>query len=140
MALTEISLRQWIDNFDAGCYSGSDVATQTTAGWYDWFCSDSNLKRKTVKLGKLVKQLSKSPKIDQDRMFVWFKNNCPLNGKLYDVIHFSSLDSGQNFYTVIPYNGHQAHLGLAEVWGRENSFEEPLQSGKWKNVLLFFGV
>ena len=131
-------LRKWIDLFLRGEFDAADTKTQCRAGWYDWFCRSTSLAKKTEFLGMKVVQLSKSPKIDLNKMYVFFKNNCPMNGRLYDDFRFCDIETGEVIYTITPSCGHKVKLNHAEVWGRENDFEEPLVSGKWPDVKKFF--
>lgn len=135
-----ISLRSWLNNFDSGKYSANDVKVQCDAGWFDWFCKDESLARKTLTLAPKVRKVSKSPKIDIDKVYLLFKNNCPLYGSLYDDFRICSIEDGEVVYTVIPKNGHQTKKGVTEIWGRKNDFGAPLYEGDWKGALRWFGV
>jgi len=138
--MSSIPLNEWIENYKQGEYNAPDFSTQCEAGWYDWFCSEHSLAGKTKKLAPKVLRIAKSSKINLATMYVWFKNNCPLQGKLYDDFRFADLKTGDTQYTIVPSSGFDAHKGQAEVWGRENSFAAPLVTGTWKDVLTFFGV
>lgn len=133
-----ITIRQWIKNFDSGMYQSADTSTQCSAGWYDWFCKDSSLARKTSALGKKLKQISSSKKFDLDKTYVFFKNNCPLNGKLYDDFRICDIESGDVLYTIVPKSGHNSMNGLGEVWSSKNKFECALFTGKWPDIIVFF--
>ena len=133
-----MTIRQFIEKFDNGDFNRPYVKVQCEAGWYDWFCKDSSLKSKTIKLGKKLKQIANSPKINQDKMYVFFKNNCPLYGNLYDDFRICDIGTGNVIYTVTPSCGHTKKKGKAEVWGRENNFDAPLVEGSWKDVKKFF--
>ena len=133
----EIPIRQWMVNFESGMYNAPDLKTQCAAGWYDWFCRDTSLANKTKSLGKKVMKIAKSSKVDIDKQYVFFKNNCPVPGPLYDDFRICDLKSGDVIYTVIPLSGHS---GKAEVHGKENNFKEPLAMGSWKDIKNFFGV
>jgi hypothetical protein len=135
--MANMPIREFINRFNSGEFDSSNVKVQCTAGWYDWFCRDSSLATKTRILGKKAKQLAESTKIDMDTMYVWFKNNCPMRGGLYDDLRIADLETGDVIYTIIP---RCAHSGKAEVWGRENNFKNPLVAGSWKDVKSFFGV
>ena len=39
----EISIKQWIENYESGKYNSKDKRIQCEAGWYDWFCKDESL-------------------------------------------------------------------------------------------------
>ena len=80
----ELSLRTWIDKFNHSEFESRDLETQIKAGWYDWFCKDESLANKTKRMGSIVKQFKEGGKLNLDSMYVWFKNNCPLAGPLYD--------------------------------------------------------
>lgn len=95
-----ISIRQWSGNFLSETYTSDDVRTQIKAGWYDWFCKDSSLRNKTYKMGKIVAKVQNRGKVDIDQCYVWFKNNCPLNGPLYDDFRFASLEDGEVQFTI----------------------------------------
>jgi hypothetical protein len=126
--------------FLSGDFDRNDRSTQIEAGWYDWFCRDTSLEAKTRKLGRKVLQLIKSSKIDAEKNCVFFKNNCPMVGSLYDDFRICDMETGDVIYTIIPSCGHQREKGQAQVWGHENGFQGPIVAGTWKDVKAFFGV
>lgn len=138
--MTNMNIADFAVRFLNGDFVNPSCKTQIEAGWYDWFCRDTSLVAKTQKLGKKAIQLMKSEKIDIQKNYVWFKNNCPGSGNLYDDLRIADIETGDVIYTIIPANGHTYVKGLAQVWGRENDFAEPLVSGTWKDVKAFFGV
>lgn len=135
-----MTISEFAREFKAGTFEDNAVNIQIFAGWYDWFCRDTSLEAKTRKLGKKVLQLMKSEKVDTEKNYVFFKNNCPMVGSLYDDFRICDLETGDVIYTVTPSCGHTSNKGVAEVWGRENDFKEPIVSGTWKDVKTFFGV
>lgn len=134
------NLETFIERYARGDFDTSDVKTAIDAGWYDWFCADKALLSKTKKLGEMVLQLVDSPKIDPKTNYVFFKNNSPLNGVLYDDFRICSMETGDVIYTVIPSCGHHPSKGTAQVWGSENDFKEPITIGSWNDVKRFFVV
>jgi len=138
--MSNMNINTFAIRFLRGEFLASDVKTHIEAGWYDWFCRDTSLANKTRSLGKKVLQLMKSDKIDTDTQYVWFKNNCPMNGRLYDDFRIADMETGDVIYTIIPSCGHEREKGQAQVWGRENNFQEPLVAGNWKDVKTFFEV
>ena len=138
--MDNINIKTFAGNFLSGDYDSPDVKTQINAGWYDWFSRDTSLPAKTQKLGKKVLQLMKSSKIDAENNYVFFKNNCPMNGSLYDDFRICSMETGDVIYTVIPSCGHESSKGQAQIWGRENDFDGPIITGSWNDVKQFFGV
>ena len=95
-----LRLFRWIDEFMEGNFDDADVRTQILAGWYDWFCKDSSLANKTKKMGNIIKQVKRGGKVDIENWYVWFKNNCPLNGPLYDDFRFADLETGNVMFTI----------------------------------------
>lgn len=145
MSKERMSLREFRDyfitnaeRFKQGRASRSDCIE---AGWYDWFCKDTSLPRKTYTLGKKVLQLMESPLIDIDKMYVFFKNNCPLCGQLYDSFSICRLDdSGEVKYFVAPKLGYNN----PKMYGKANVAYEGNWEGElfdnWKGVKAFFKV
>lgn len=135
--MAEISIKQWIENYNSGKYDSQDVKVQCEAGWYDWFCRDKSLWGKTKRLAPKVKQLAKSSKIDVDNWYVWFKNNYPMFGSLYDDIHFTDIKTGDTIYTIAFVKKDEQTV---ELWGKENNFKCPLVTGHWKDIKKYFCI
>ena len=135
--MAEISIRQWIENYNSGKYDSQDVKVQCEAGWYDWFCRDKSLCGKTKRLAPKVKQLAKSSKVDVDNWYVWFKNNCPVFGSLYDDIRFADIKTGDVIYTIAFV---KKYGQTVELWGKENDFKHPLVIGDWEDIKEYFGI
>lgn len=127
---TKQSIRQQLELAAAGF-----PADESCFFFYDWFCKDKALPLKSkLLLGKVRKFLKIFPTIDIDRTYLFFKNNCPCNGSLYDDFRICDLESGDVIYTVIPSSGHRGKG--AELWGRENDFKGPiLEADSWKELL-----
>ena len=105
-------------------------------GFWDWFCSDKALAGKSRKLcgnAHVITKLTK--KFDPKKVYVWFKNNCPCSGSLYDDLRIADLETHDVLYTIVPHDG---RTGLSEVWGSENDFSKPLVEGTWDDVKKFF--
>ena len=135
--MAEISIRQWIENYNSGKYDSQNVKVQCEAGWYDWFCKNESLCGKTKRLAPKVKQLAKSSKVDVDNWYVWFKNNCPVFGSLYDDIRFADIKTGDVIYTIAFVKKYGQSV---ELWGKENDFKHPLVIGDWEDIKEYFGI
>lgn len=116
----------------------------TTGLWYDWFCKTSSLENKgknlLTKLKVIVKANSKSlnPKFDPSKTYVFFKNNCPCGGSLYDDFRICDTETGDVLYTIVPSSGFRGNKGNSELWGKDNEFNEELIDGSWKDVVEYF--
>ena len=135
-----MTVREFIRHYENGDFNSRDRDTMIAAGWYDWLCRDESLKGRLDRLFPKVRLIAGSGKIDQDRSYVFFKNNCPLYGTLYDDFRFCDMESGDVIYTVVPRTGHTVHKGGAELRGRDNGLEKPLVEGTWKQIRDYFGV
>jgi len=120
----ETKLRDWIERFNNGDFEGKDYATQCDAGWYDWFCKETSLANKTKRMGNIVKKVNGEGKVNLESMYVWFKNNCPLDGPLYDDFRFADIETGNTLFTT------QINCCWNEkrytVFGKKNNFDKPL--------------
>ena len=106
--------------------------------FYDWWCSGKSLQGKAMRLVKKLKRIVDSPKIDGEKQYVFFKNNCPMNGRLYDDFRICDIKTGAVVYTIVPKSGHESANGLGEVWGKENDFKEAIMTGTWSEIVAWF--
>lgn len=120
--MREITTREWINKFNKGEFDSKDCTTQCNAGWYDWFCKDSSLANKTIRMGNIIKKIT-NPTI-LDNMYVFFKNNCPLVGSLYDQFKFCDIETGDVIYCICCDDKRYDYR--YEVYGIENDFRKAL--------------
>ena len=126
------TLTEQLKAFKNGIILDSDGQPSECYNFYDWFCKDKSLKNKSEKLFKMVQRWVKNRNTDTDKVYVFFKNNCPINGPLYDDFRICDIETGDVLFTVTPKCGHS---GKAEVWGRQNGFEEPIATGNSMNEI-----
>ena len=102
-----ISVGQWQTLYRSGAFDAKDRAVQCEAGWYDWFCRDEALASRLKQLAPVVMGIT-DPFI-QDNYYVWFKNNCPMNGPLYDDVRFEPLtgERGGKYFLVTRDSPHE---------------------------------
>lgn len=106
--------------------------------FYDWFCSDGSLERRAKSLQskviKFVNVLRESGRaIDCTKVYVFFKNNCPMGGPLYDSFSICDRESGDVLFWVTPKSGHS---GKAEAFSRATGFDKPLAQAQTFTQLL----
>ena len=125
----KVTLRQQIEAFTNTNGTPKIIGEYNhCSNFFDWFCKDTSLQNKANSLfKKVIAFLKHHPEINQDSTFVFFKNNCPCNGPLYDDFRICDKTSGNVIYTVTPKCGHS---GLAEIWGSSNSFQGPIKTAK----------
>lgn len=96
----DYKISKWIEKFQNGDFSGYDFKTQCDAGWYDWFCKTESLRNKTYRMGRIISKIQPGGKVDMESWYVWFKNNCPMSGPLYDDFRFADLETGDVQMTI----------------------------------------
>lgn len=96
----KLNVNEWIKAFTNEEFTIYDFQTQVGAGWYDWFCKTESLRNKTYRMGSIIKQIKSGGKVDLENWYVWFKNNCPMSGPLYDDFRFASQKTGDVMFTI----------------------------------------
>ena len=114
--MKKVNLAEQLNAIASGRIIDSEGDQNTCFNFYDWFCKDSALERKANILFPKVKKFIESTRVDILDTYVFFKNNCPVNGPLYD--DFRICDENGVLFTVIPKCGHS---GKAEIWGKNDS-------------------
>lgn len=117
-------LKNPLDNTNA-CYD-----------FYDWFCSEKGLKNRFNTLIPKLKFLVKQGIVNGDTNYVWFKNNCPMSGTLYDDIRISTLDEKNDFLGgFCPSSGFASDIDnnqTCNLWLLNNGKIEQLHFKDWK--------
>jgi hypothetical protein len=122
------TLRQQIEAFD-----NKQFIDDKCYYFYDWFCKEKALQGKAKSLMAKAKKFATKTNIDLDKHYVWFKNNCPMNGPLYDDFRISNIETGDVVYNVSPLDG---HTGMARIYSAEVGFDKPLaEACSWKDLL-----
>lgn len=138
-----IKLRDWQVKFVNNEYASFDRKTQIEAGWYDWFCKDTNLLNKTKRMGNIIKQIKDGGKVDLDNNYVFFKNNCPLCHPLYDDFRICDISTGNVLFTITlkdPYEKRNYCVYGIDNKGEEHweypmiSFDSSKELVKWLNT------
>ena len=108
--------------------------------WYDWFCKDKAILNKGKTLLCRLSSINKANKgkFDPEKTYTFFKNNCPLRGRLYDDFRICDIETGDVIWTIIPKSGHYSDEGKAILWGKVNDFEGPVLEGTWKDIVNYF--
>jgi hypothetical protein len=107
--------------------------------WYDWFCTNKGTVVRGKALVSKLKAIANSKKFDKHNTYVFFKNNCPVNGSLYDDFRICDMKTGDLLFTVVPKEGYTNSNGLGSVWGKtpDGKFDE-LFKGTWKEIKQWF--
>ena len=78
-----------------------------------------------------LKFLVKEGILDPDKVTVWFKNNCPAYGSLYDDIRINAIDDEETYLGgFCPVTGHKDMENKCDIWTLKNGFE-PTEFKTW---------
>ena len=130
-----VNLQEQIESYKNGNILSSDGSLNDSGCWnfWDWFCKDSSLQNKAKRLMPMVEKLVKVLGIDPTTHYVFFKNNCPMGGPLYDDLRICDIQSRNVVWNFTPKSGHS---GMAELWGSENSFKGAIATGENMTQIL----
>ena len=92
--------------------------------FYDWFCSDTALVNRALKFIPLLQLLVDKGLLDGDSNYVWFKNNCPMDGKLYDDMRISTIENSTFLGGFCLDCGHNSSLKEASFWTIDQNSRE----------------
>lgn len=92
----------------------------TCCGFFDWFCKESSLRGRATRLAAAVRSFLKKNMLFSipDDAYVFFKNNLPYTGNLYDSFAISSADGG-----VIVWVAPRNKDGVAELAYKGHGFK-----------------
>ena len=139
MEQKHITLRQFAERFLRGDFDRRFTPVQVEAGWYDWWCKNTSLWYKTQVMGKKVLQLLDSPRIDPDRMYVFFKNNMPVVGPTYDQFSICDMQTGNVLFCLqnLRKGSHGCEKAHWELYAAPE-FKVPAVNGTWKECKEYF--
>lgn len=130
--MERISLKEWIKKFVDEEFDYPSRENQIRAGWYDWFCRDTSLRNKTYKMGNIIQKITNENLLNN--CYIFFKNNCPMVGPLYDDFRICDLKTGDVIYTVVIDDKRNNFKYI--VYGIENDFKKPLfETNKSKELV-----
>lgn len=133
MTEKQMTIREFLFAYETD--SSGDVGL---SAWYDWFCRESSLRNKTKFLVNRLKTIVDSPKIDKDRMYVFFKNNCPVYGSLYDDFRICDLETGEVLFCVVPSSGYNDEMkNKPFIAGKFNDYES-MYFENWNQLKKWF--
>lgn len=135
-----MNIKTFVERFKRGDFNYSSRRIQYEAGWYDWFCNDSALVNKTKKLGAKVCKIANSKRFNKETSYVFFKNNCPCVGALYDQFSICDIESGDVLFCAqhLEKGSHGCDKAHWELYDADISFEKPVVNGTWREVEKYF--
>jgi hypothetical protein len=114
-----------------------DDGDNSCHNFHDWFCRDTSLKAKAGLLFRQVQKfVDKHPDIDQKSTYVFFKNNCPLNGVLYDSFSICDLESREVLFWATNKSGFQVDSDKKARVFKAPNFTDPLYIGDSLSKIL----
>lgn len=119
-----VSLREWQKMYKKGDFKDSSFETVCKAGWYDWFCDRASLPNRLKKIALVVMGIT-CPEL-LDNYYVWFKNNCPCAGPLYDDVRFEPLgDQERDGRYFVITRGDKREEKLWVLFTERSGFDRP---------------
>lgn len=102
------------------------------------FVKMNHFLKKTNNLYKKIQTIAFSKKFDVNKVRIFFKNNCPGNGVLYDSFSIVDIETDDLLFWITPSSGHKYIKGKAVVASSDDDFTSNVVEGSWKDVIKFF--
>jgi hypothetical protein len=106
--------------------------------FWDWFCQEKALKIKSKLLMTKAEKVISKLGLDPEKYYVTFKNNCPMNGKLYDSFQICTYDEkGDVVIWCAPYLGYKRDEGKAQLVDmrvRKGEEDGTITAWSWKEL------
>ena len=139
----EYRLRAWVDAYKGGNFDSGSLYVMMDAGWYDYFCRIDSLKSRFDKLAPKVVEIAKSPMVDIENTYVFFKNNCPAVGPLYDSFSICDIDTNKVLFWV-GYVKKGCYGDTRCGWDVDadinGEWQSVLEYAKWTDVKKYFRI
>ncbi len=99
--MTNMGINEFLEKWGSGIEH--DRKAMCDAGWYDWFCTDRGLYGRLKKMVPAIRRIARSEKVNDDTMYIFFKNNCPCwVDETYDDFRICDKESGDVLYCITP--------------------------------------
>lgn len=118
-----ITVREWQKKYRDGDFNNKSFDTMVEAGWYDWFCKTSTLHGRLKNLAPLIMAITDP--IILDNYYVWFKNNCPCCGPLYDDVRFEPINGERDGRYFVVTHKDEREDKLWTLYTERNGFDSP---------------
>lgn len=118
------NILQQIEEFHSGLYNEAFNEDGLAVNWVDWVCHHTELSNKTKNLYELVIRIVEANRENNNMNFgpekvcVCFKNCCPEQGNLYDIVCIFAVDhdSDTKEYVITPKSGNTSDNGKANLY------------------------
>ena len=130
-----MKVKEWIEKNNRKEFETNDFDTMCSAGWYDWFCDETELLSRLQKMSEIIRELTNQNILENYDLRLY--NRCPIDYPLYDEISFIPDDQMGRVISIkidCPYSDKKY---LFETWSISEGIKQKYKTDTKEKMITY---